>query len=448
MPQIYTYSSPFSNRYGTKEMRGIWSEANKRILWREAWLELLEVQYGFTLDESTQDRVLSYTDFDLNAASQIEQETRHDLVSERDLFASKLPIELGCHVHTSVTSSDIEDYATDKQSLSSMCLLQKQWLLVLNDLWGMAKSNISRVVLGETHLQYAEPTLLGYRFSWYLSALLGSGISDCMRGHVLRKGMHGAVGSNANLHIFDVVIRRDPLFQWSEPVFQTSVRHGDLWMANGLAQAAAVLHKLAFDLRVLHSQGWVTLAKVGGQVGSSAMPGKNNPIVAEKICGLCRLMPGYARAAWDWSANTLLERTLDDSSMRRVVLPEMFLCMSEIFRSTHQMLSELFIATPARSIVDNWRVWLPSRVLAMCMKRNPAQLLPKDIYTIVERVADVEMQSPDRFLTQVGSEIGIDWQDDHIIFPEGWLWLDDQLQYTTAYLDSTRKFLDGLDMED
>jgi adenylosuccinate lyase len=440
---VNEYESPFSNRYGTPAMRAVWSESSKRSLWRKAWLELLKVQYGYDLGSKANEELMLYTEQDLYKANVEEERTKHDLVAERDAFANLLPLHMAAHLHTAVTSSDIEDYADEKSLMYSLSLLKDQTLEVLNKLYHIADNTRNVVVMGETHLQYAEPTFLGYRFSWYFSGLLDCGLTfppGNPVGVLFSKGMHGAVGSNANFHEFNERTRKSGLFSWSTPVFQTRVRNEELQIAHVLTQAAAILHKLAFDMRILHSQGTVLQGKSAGQVGSSAMPGKNNPILAEKVCGLCRLMPGYARSAWDWSANTLLERTLDDSSIRRVVLPEMFLCMSEILETTMQMLSSSWVPDHYRGQwVENWRSWLPSRVLAIRMKDN-LMTLPRYVHQEIESALKT-CATPEYFITTC---LPPEDYPTTYIWPDGWLWLEDLREYLNKYLDSSKKVLERL----
>jgi adenylosuccinate lyase len=123
-----------------------------------------------------------------------------------------------------------------------------------------------------------------------------------------------------------------------EAATQTYPRKQDLSVVTAVANLGATLHKLAFDLRILQSPPIGEWSEPFGekQVGSSAMPFKRNPIVAENIDSLTRLVAALPRVAWDNAALSLLERTLDDSANRRIFLPEAFLLMDEsLTRSTN-----------------------------------------------------------------------------------------------------------------
>jgi adenylosuccinate lyase len=118
---------------------------------------------------------------------------------------------------------------------------------------------------------------------------------------------------------------------------------------SSFAGLAASLHKFAFDLRLMQSPGFRSAAEPFGaqQVGSSAMPFKRNPVLAEKICSLARLVASGVNLAWQNAATTLLERTLDDSANRRSLFPETFLACDEMLSAALQIMEglELDVAT-------------------------------------------------------------------------------------------------------
>jgi adenylosuccinate lyase len=126
---------------------------------------------------------------------------------------------------------------------------------------------------------------------------------------------------------------------------QTYPRSQDYRVLTVLAGLAASLHKFAFDLRLMQSQGFGELAESFGekQVGSSAMPFKRNPVNAEKICSLARYVAALPAVAWENAAEALLERTLDDSANRRIIFPEAFLACDEILRTAVQIVRGLVV---------------------------------------------------------------------------------------------------------
>ena len=172
------------------------------------------------------------------------------------------------------------------------------------------------------------------------------------------KGFKGAVGTGAS---YAELIGVDHLAEFENrlsthldiPFFpvatQAYPRRQDYELLSHLAGLGASLHKFAFDLRVLQSSPIGELGEPFGkqQVGSSAMPFKRNPINAEKIDSLARLLAQMPRTAWDNAANSLLERTLDDSANRRTLLPEAFLICDEMLLTTRRILSGLQVKKEA-----------------------------------------------------------------------------------------------------
>jgi adenylosuccinate lyase len=126
---------------------------------------------------------------------------------------------------------------------------------------------------------------------------------------------------------------------------QTYPRKQDWLVLNALAGLAGSLYKFAFDLRILQSQPFGEWSEPFGsrQVGSSAMPFKRNPINSENLDSLARFAAALPRVAWDNAAHTLLERTLDDKSNRRLVLPQAFLLGDELLGRAHRVLRGLVI---------------------------------------------------------------------------------------------------------
>jgi adenylosuccinate lyase len=208
-----------------------------------------------------------------------------------------------------------------------------------------------------THLQPAEPTTLGYRLALYAQDLLGhlramDGLIANLRG----KGLKGAVGTAASYQELlagtgtsAAELEASFLQALDLPAYtittQTYPRGQDYALLAALAGLAAALHKFAFDVRLLQSQGMGELAEPFGekQVGSSAMPFKRNPVNAEKICSLARFVGALPAVAWENTAQSLLERTLDDSANRRAVLPEAFLALEECLLAATRLVRGLAV---------------------------------------------------------------------------------------------------------
>jgi adenylosuccinate lyase len=377
------YQSPFSWRYGSQEMREIWGEYNTRLLWREIWVCLAEVQSDYQLVSSNQAAELRsrMRDIDLALSDEIELETQHDLMAELQVFAEQCP-SAGGILHLGATSMDIKDNAVILQIKESLQLILKK----LEDLLILLSNFIDQwadvPLIGFTHLQPAEPSTLGYRFAGPAQDLLSCFqlISSFVKG-VKSKGFCGAVGTSAS---FGSLIGEENLAEFQEKlankldlsffdvVSQTYPRIQDYQLLSHLAGLGAVLYKLAFDLRILQSPLITELAEPFGekQIGSSAMPNKQNPIMAEKINSLGRYLAQLPRTAWDNAAHSLLERTMDDSANRRIILPESFLITDELLQVSRDIFSGLQIFK--ESINRNFAEYAPfaftERLLLMLTK--------------------------------------------------------------------------------
>jgi adenylosuccinate lyase len=338
-----TYLSPFTWRYGSEQMRRIWSEVNKRKLWRWIWVALAEVQAEFGLLASAQvdDLRAHMEEVDLTRSLQIEAELRHDLMAELKTYAEQCRVGGGA-LHLGMTSMDVVDNADVLRVRESLGLLLVKLETLLLAFAEQVERWADTVVMGFTHLQPAEPTTLGYRLAQYAQDLWGdwenlSRVRDQLKG----KGIRGAVGTGASfadlLGEANLSRFQDRLSELLDlPFFlittQTYPRKQDYQVLSALAGMGASLYRFGFDLRLLQSPQVGELAEPfeARQVGSSAMPFKRNPVQAEKMDSLARWLAQFPRVAWDNAAHSLLERTLDDSANRRSHLPEAFLIADEL----------------------------------------------------------------------------------------------------------------------
>jgi len=338
-----TYLSPFSWRYGSDDMRAIWSETNKRKTWRQIWVALAEVQSEFELVTSEQvaDLRNHVDEVDVPRALEIEAETRHDVMAEVKTFAEQCPLGGGI-IHLGMTSMDVVDNTDALRVRQSLDLILVQLETLLQTLAAQVEQWADTPTMGFTHLQPAEPTTLGYRLAQYTQDIWMdwqnlSRLRDQIRG----KGLKGAVGTSASyvellgaeaLPKFEARLSDLLQLEFYPVTTQVYPRKQDYEVLSALAGFGASIHKFAFDLRILQSPPFGELGEPFGkkQVGSSAMPFKRNPIKAESANSLARLLAQMARVAWDNAALTLLERTIDDSANRRTSLPEAFLIADEL----------------------------------------------------------------------------------------------------------------------
>jgi adenylosuccinate lyase len=357
-----TYLSPFTWRYGSRAMRRLWGETHKRLLWRRLWVALAEAQHaaGIVKEEQVADLRKHADRVDIARSHQIEAEIHHDLMAEVHAFAEQAKVGGGI-IHLGATSMDIEDNADALRLRDAMDLVIGRAQELLRQIVGQALRWADVPAMAFTHLQPAEPTTVGYRLSQYAQDLIMD-LEELrnVRRNIKGKGIKGAVGTSA---AYTQLLDGSPMsartlesnilerldLEAFEVATQTYPRKQDWLVVNALAGLAGTLYKFAFDLRLLQAP---TIGEWGEpfaerQVGSSAMPFKRNPINAEKIDSLARYVATLPSVAWHNAAHSLLERTLDDSANRRVVLPQAFLAADELLNTATRLVHGLDVREAA-----------------------------------------------------------------------------------------------------
>ena len=340
-----TFISPFTWRYGSPEMRLVWSEEKKRRLMRHVWVALASVQHraGLVTAGQLADLKSQEEQVDIERALAIEGEIHHDVMAEIKAFAEQCP-EGGGIIHWGATSADITDNVDVLRIREAATIIVDRLNQLLAAFSGQIEATAYLPILAYTHIQPAEPTTLGYRLSVYAQDLLEDltdlqSLIPSLRG----KGFKGAVGTQAAFQELLAGSEMSPAEMEAEamalldlPYFaittQTYSRRQDLQVVQLLARIASTLHKFALDFRLLQSPAigeWAEPVSPG-QVGSSAMPFKRNPILSENICSLARYVASLPAVAWNNASQAALERSLDDSANRRIFLPEAFLAVDEI----------------------------------------------------------------------------------------------------------------------
>ncbi len=380
------YLSPFSWRYGTAEMRRLWSEVHKRELWRGLWVSLARVEAGFGLTTARQVAELESKalDIDIERSLQIEAEIRHDLMAEIKAFAELCP-EAGGIIHLGATSMDIEDNADALRIREALALVRARLSELLASLAERIGRHASLPVMAFTHLQPAEPTTFGYRCAvWGQDLLTAFNDLTQLQRSIMGKGFKGAVGTSAsyaelvgkeNLPAFEASLEKELGISFYPVTTQTCSRIQEYKTLSVLAELGAGLHKMAFDLRVLQSPpiGEVSEPFARNQVGSSAMPFKRNPIDSEKIDSLARLLAAYPQVAWSNASLSLLERTLDDSANRRTMLPEAFLIADKLLKTAKKIVDGLVLDEAAiRRTYERYAPFACTERVLMAMAKKGA----------------------------------------------------------------------------
>ena len=294
------------------------------------------------------------TDDEMKAAEKYERELRHDVMAHVHALGDSCPKAKGI-IHLGMTSEDVGSNA-DYDIIDDATDL----IMAKVDRIGVALGDCAerlRAVpcLGFTHYQAAQPTTVGRRAAqWaYELHICRRRIEGTWSSDRQMRGLKGATGTQASflslfqgdsgrVHDLEVAMiqrlkdtGREPLRfdQWRIDydahllTGQTYPRVEDCFVLADLASTASVLHKIATDIRLLSNRKELDEPFETNQIGSSAMPYKRNPMRCERICGLSRFVMNLVGNAYDTAATQWLERTLDDSSNRRLSLPEAFLAL-------------------------------------------------------------------------------------------------------------------------
>lgn len=383
---IDRFQSPFTVRYGSDAMRELWSERRKRTLWRRLWAALAAAQADLGIVTRAQaDDIAAHagdvSEESVARALAIEHEIRHDLMAEVRAFAEQCTVGGGV-IHLGATSMDIEDNADALRLRDALDLTLQAVRELLRAFAAQVERYADLPTMAFTHLQPAEPTTVGYRLAQHLQDLLIDYEQlSAVRADIRGKGFKGAVGTSASYGelVADPAALEAQLGEklglpFFDAATQTYPRKQDWLVVNALAGLAQTVYKFAFDLRLLQSPPIGEWSEPFGakQVGSSAMPFKRNPINAEKIDSLARYLAALPRVMWDNAAHSLLERTLDDSANRRVVLAEAFLAADEITHATTRIVRDLRVNEVA--VQRNMRTYGPfaatERLLMAVVKRG------------------------------------------------------------------------------
>jgi adenylosuccinate lyase len=341
--------NPLYERYASPEMARLFSARHRFRTWRRLWIALAECERDLGLPITAEQIAALETvaaDIDLERVAELERRTRHDVVAHLRHFAEqadRVTPGAGGILHLGATSAFITDNTDVLLMREALELLGSRLAAALAALAGFARRTRAVPTLAYTHFQPAQLTTVGKRAClWAQDFLLDLNEVHHRLATLRCRGVKGTTGTQASfLTLFqgdggkvrelDLSFARRIGFNESFPVTgQTYSRKQDSQILQTLAGVAESCHKYGTDLRLLQGVGELSEPFDSEQVGSSAMAYKRNPIRAERMCGLARRLitdslNGPLNTATQW-----LERSLDDSANRRLVLPDAFLCADAI----------------------------------------------------------------------------------------------------------------------
>ena len=338
-----TYESPLASRNAGPEMLRLFSPRHKFGLWRRLWLELArcerELGVSRISDEALRQMEAKLDDIDFDRAAHHEKRLRHDVMAHVHTFEEAAPAAKGI-IHLGATSQYVVDNADLIIMRDAMKLLAGKLANAIDALAGFALKWKDLPTLGYTHFQPAQLTTVGKRATlWAQDLVIDLEELEHRIATLKFRGVKGTTGTQASfLSLFDgddgkveqldrMVTQRFGFAQSFSVTGQTYPRKVDAQVVSDLAGIAASVHKFCNDARLLAGMKQLEEPFEEEQVGSSAMAYKRNPMRCERATGLARFVISLANSPLQTAAEQWFERTLDDSSNKRLAVPEPFLAI-------------------------------------------------------------------------------------------------------------------------
>ena len=385
------YQEPLVGRYTSAEMQFLFSEQNKFRTWRRCWIALAEAQHELGLDVVTAEIIeqmkAAADDIDFATAEQKEKEIRHDVMAHVYAFGKQCPAAEPI-IHLGATSQFVGCNTDLIIQRDALAVVKKALVNVIANLRRFSLEYKSLATLGYTHYQPAQPTTVGKRNTLYLQDLLMDlQYVEILEGQIKARGAKGTVGTQATfLELFhgdhDKVKKLDEIVcaklgfnDFFAVTGQTYTRKLDMKTAETLSGIGASAHKFAVDLRLLSNLKVQEEPFAKKQVGSSAMAYKRNPMRSERMTGLARKLMGLPANFAATYANQWFERTLDDSAIRRMDIPQAYLLTDAILKLFINITSEMVVFP--KQIERHLRLELPfmatEKILMACVEKGKSR---------------------------------------------------------------------------
>ena len=386
-------------RYTLPEMGHIWSLENKFDVWKEIEVLACEAQAelgqcGITADEAAWIR--AHADFTVDEIDEVEKVTNHDVIAFTTVMANYIDADVpegepkpSRWVHYGMTSSDLGDTALSYQVTQALDIIIADVKRLGETCKRRAFEFEDAICVGRTHGIHAEPMTFGMKFGSWAWALKRAETRLQQAREVAATGaISGAVGTYSNIDPFVEQYVCEKLGLTPDPLStQVIARDRHAQVMSALAVTASTIESIAMQVRLLQQSDVIEAEEpfTKGQKGSSAMPHKRNPITAERMCGLARVVKANAQVAFDDVA-LWYERDISHSGAERVVLADSFIALDYMFSKMQWMLDGLNVYVN-KSLHNLWRtrgLIFSSKVILALVDTGMTR---EDAYVIVQRNA-------------------------------------------------------------
>jgi adenylosuccinate lyase len=355
------YQNPLITRYSSREMAELWGAPRKFGTWRRLWVALAEAQQELGLaitDEQLADMRANVDNIDFELAAEHERRRRHDVMAHVHTFGDACP-RARAIIHLGATSCFITDNTDLLLLREALQMIARRLATIIDRLGKFALQYRGLPCLGFTHLQPAQPTTVGKRAClWAYDLAIDLAEIETRIDRLKARSTKGTTGTQASfLELFhgehakvrqleDLVAQKLGFSSTYAVTGQTYPRKVDAQILDALSGIAQSAHKAASDLRLLAGRKEIEEPFGKEQIGSSAMAYKRNPMRSERICGLARYVISLQSSAAATAATQWMERTLDDSANRRLVLPQACLA-TDATLILYQNVAEGLVVYPA-----------------------------------------------------------------------------------------------------
>ncbi len=340
-----TYENPLISRYASKEMSYIFSDESKFSTWRKLWIALAEAEKELGLnidDDQVAEMKANIYNIDYEMAALKEKEFRHDVMAHVHTFGAACPKAMPI-IHLGATSMYVVDNTDAILMKKALLLVKKKLVNAISSLSEFCMKYKDMPTLGYTHYQPAQLTTVGKRAAlWLQDLVLDYEEINHALSLVKLRGVKGTTGTQASfMNLFEndsekvkklekLVVEKMGFHDSFKLTGQTYTRKVDYYVLSALSGIAQTLHKATNDIRILQSQKEIEEPFEKNQIGSSAMAYKRNPMRSERIASLSRFIMSNEANMANTQATQWLERTLDDSAIKRLAIPQGFLAADAV----------------------------------------------------------------------------------------------------------------------